>query len=237
MKKIYFLAMLLCAGFAFTSCDDENEDEKIATVTFEGTAFDALIDSPQYNGPLIYSGNEYTWTDAATTLTGSVAKADWTAWGYGYGWANGFAISNYIDAAESASYDKQLAVPETNGSKNFAVCYDDGSKIAFADGVARVIRSIQVSPTTYVLRNVQKNCAEGYEFKAIATGTKVDGTTATVDIVLAKGTEVQTTWQVVDLKSLGAVTEVAFTFDGTDKGNYGLSTPKYIAIDNVVVEL
>ena len=54
MKKIYFMAMLLCAGFAFTSCDEDDElepnavEDNTLTLTFEGSYFDALIDSPQY---------------------------------------------------------------------------------------------------------------------------------------------------------------------------------------------
>ena len=55
MKQTKFLAMLLFAGFAFTACDDENDDfnpstEEAAntmTLTFEESKWDALIDNPQ----------------------------------------------------------------------------------------------------------------------------------------------------------------------------------------------
>lgn len=242
MKKYLLMAAALFMGAAmFTSCSDDDDEpkEKVAVVNFEGEYFDQLIDDPQYGGALIYSADEYTWTDAKTTLSSSCEKEDWTQWGMGYGWHNGIAISNYVDADETAGYQKQLSVPVGNGSNNFAVVWDNESAIAFADGSAHVLKSMDVCLTTYTYNNVKKNLGEGYEFKAVATGTKADGTTSTLDIILAHGDKAVTNWTKVDLSALGAVTSVSFTFDGSDKSGYqgGLATPKYFAIDNIVVKL
>lgn len=242
MKKFIFMAAALVMGSAmFTSCSKEDEvKENLVQVTFEGDYFTKLIDTPQFKGALLYSANEYKWTDAATSLSSSCRKDDWSVWGEKYagqfGWGNGIAISNYVDADETASSNKQLSVPASNGSSNFAIVWDDDSQLAFADNTAHVIKTMQVSPTTYCLNNVKKAAGEGYEFKVIATGTKADGTTSTLDIVLAKGSDVKTSWFTVDMSTLGAVKSVSFKFDGTDKSQYGgLSTPKYFALDNVVV--
>ena len=237
MKKILFLAVALVLGAsALTSCSDKDDDKDLyVTVDFEGSAYATLIDTVQYGGPLIYSGTPYKWTDAASNLSGELVKADWTAYGMGYGWDSGFAISNYVDNSADASYDKQLAVPQSNGSKQFAVCYGDGSAIAFADGSAHVVNSMMVSPNTYCLNDMKKAANSSYEFKAVATGTKADGTTSTLDIVLAKGTDVKDNWFTVDMSALGAVKSIAFSFDGTDKGSWGLNTPKYLAVDNIVI--
>jgi len=41
-------------------------------------------------------------------------------------------------------------------------------------------------------------------------------------------------WTWVDLTSLGKADSLAFTLTSTDNGNYGMNTPAYFAIDNVV---
>lgn len=239
MKKYFLMAATLIMGAAmFTSCSKDDEPkETTCTVTFEGEYFTKLIDNPQYGGPLIYSPGMYTWQDATSMLASYCEKADWTEYGMGYGWDKGIAISNYIDNSTTVSYDKQLSVPESNGSSNFAVVWENGSQLSFADGKARVIKSMDVCLTTYTLRNIQKNCGEGYEFKVIAEATLADGTTKSLDIVMAKDKAFCEKWMTASLESLGAVKSLTFTFDGTDKSTYGLSTPKYFAFDNVVVVL
>lgn len=245
MKKYFLMAAALFMGAAmFTSCSDDDDEpkEKTYTVTFEGDYFTKLIDNPQYNGPLIYSGAEYKWTDEVSKLSSSCIKEDWSQWGEQYagmfGWKNGIAISNYIDNSETASYDKQLAVPVSNGSSNFAVVWDDGSELSFADGKAHVIKTMDVCLTTYTLRNIQKNWGEGYKFEVTATATLADGTEKFMYIELAKDKEACEKWMTASMENLGAVKSIKFKFNGTDKNkNGGLSTPKYFAIDNVVVVL
>ncbi|GEM_PF-3213122 len=211
---------------------NEIEEAADADITFEGDYYTKLIDNPQYNGALIYSADEYKWTDEATSLSSICDKADWTAWGYGYGWNYGCAISNYVDATAS-SYDKQLSVPVSNGSQNFVVVWESGSYINFADGKAHVIKSMQVINTSYALANIKKACGDGYFFKVVATGYNGETKTGEIDINLAEGENVIENWTNIDLSSLGAVTKVVFTFDGSDQGAYGLQTPKYFAFDNI----
>lgn len=244
MKKFMSLAAIAAATLlSFTACE-KDEDDKTATVDFEGEYWTALIDNPQSYGPLIYSKDEYKWTDAATTLSSECTKADWTQWGLGYGWNNGIAISNYICNDSVASFDKQLSVPVSNGSKNFAVVWDDFSELAFSDGKNHVVKSMKVSPTTYSLRNVQKSCGEGYYFRVVITGvpmveSKVDvkDNAKSIAVDLAKGTNYMKDWETIDLSSLGAVNTLTFTFEGSDGNDWGLLTPKYVAIDDIVVEL
>lgn len=229
MKMIKFMAFLMFGGLVLASCSEEKDDT--LTVTFEGEYFDALIDDAQYNGSKIYSGAEYKWTDAATQLSGEVVKADWSAWGYGFGWDNGFAISNYVNP-DAASYTEQLSVAKAQG--NFAVAYADNSTLKFADGKEREIVSMDLSPVAYAYNSMKKACGAGYEFDVIMTFTKADGTQNKYIVALAKDTEVQDGFKtyIVNQKAVS----VTFTFDGTDKGNYGLNTPTYVAIDNVVIK-
>lgn len=241
MKKyFYLLSAMLMMTATFTSCGDDDEviTENTKVLTFEGDKFTALIDNPQYGGALIYSADEYKWTDTGNTeLSGECVKADWTQWGLGYGWSNGVAISNYInaDVANHSDYTEQLTIPASNGSDNFAVVWDNDSKLTFADGAAYVVKSMQVINTNQALASINAKKGEGYKFTVTVTADNG----ASKEIVLAEGTEAVENWTTVDLSSLGKVKSLTFTFDGTDKSTYNgvtsLNTPKYVAIDNIVV--
>lgn len=56
-----------------------------------------------------------------------------------------------------------------------------------------------------------------------------------------QGNEVDTalpmSWTAVSLEKLGKVNKIAFSFDGSDKGEYGLNTPAYICVDQMYVNL
>ena len=264
MKKIFFMsvaAFCMCTlSVTFTSCGDDDtkqnpentqEGDKPAddqpepaaettqTVTFEGEYFTALIDNPQYNGPLLYPEDEtlYTWQDEATTLAGGVTN--------GYGdyqyWGGGIAISNYIDAdLANGDYLHQLAVPVSDGSDNFAVVFCTASLTLDA---AKVIKSMDIIPTTYTL-NVEKNggysaqalTTEGSFLTIVATGYNGDEKAAELKIDLARDGQFVEEWKNFDFSSLGAVTKITFTMEGSDMGDWGLNTPQYFAIDNVVIE-
>lgn len=249
MKKIYFMAMLLCAGFAFTSCDEDEElapnavEDNTLTLTFEGSYFDALIDSPQYGGKLLYGENarNYSWTDATTKLTGGMTNA----WGGEYGFAEGgVAVSNYIDSniSEPRTYIDQLAVPVSNGSKNFGVVYC-GASISFADGSAHVINSMDIIPTTYLL-SVIKN-GDGYAkalkeagdyCKVIITGYNGENMVGNVELMIALEGGFLTKWFETDLTSLGKVTKLEFSMDSNDVSAWGMKAPTYFAFDNVEIQ-
>lgn len=247
MKKYYYLivAALMMGTMTFVSCNDDDNNtptEQTAVLDFENSQFTALIDNPQYGGSLIYSANEYKWTDTETKFSGECVKSDW---GNGsYGWGNGAAISNYVEATitdNNEAYKQQLAVTKSNGSRNFAVIYDNGSKLSFADGQARIIKSMQVINTLYALGNsnvwgsIKQSQKDGYKFTVTVTADNG----ASKEIVLAENTTAIEDWTNVDLSSLGKVKSLTFTFDGTDKSTYSgvtyLNTPKYVAIDNIVV--
>lgn len=229
MKMIKFMAFLMFGGLVLASCSEVMEENTV-TVTFEGEYFNKLIDDQQYGGQLIYSGDEYKWTDAATTLSSEVVKADWSQWGMGYGWDHGIAISNYVNP-DAASYQEQLSVAKANG--NFAVVFDNNSTLTFADGKDHNISSIDLSPVAYAYNSMKKACGDGYEFDVIMTFEKADGTKAEKIVALAKNNEVQDGFKTVALNVTAK--SIVFTFDGTDKSSYGLNTPKYVAIDNIVI--
>lgn len=44
-------------------------------------------------------------------------------------------------------------------------------------------------------------------------------------------------WQIWDVSALGKVNKIEFDFKGSDVGTYGLNTPAYACLDNIMVEL
>ena len=73
--------------------------------------------------------------------------------------------------------------------------------------------------------------------KCIVTGTHADESTASVEIWLAKDGDYVKDWQWADLSSLGQVTDIRFDFDGTKKNDWGLTTPTYICIDDLTIQV
>lgn len=241
MKKTLFSVLTLAAGLFVASCSNDDDNTlatapvvaTVDTVDFEAPAFAALVDTPEYNGPKIYSALPYTWQDALTGLSATVEKDDWTAFNMGYGWLRGFAISNYVDNDPLLTYDRQLTIPQTNGSRRFAVCYADSSRLVFADGRARRATSIDISPTTYQLNDMLAHAQAGYEMNAILTFIGTD--TTRVEVPLAKDETVEKAWKTIRLESVPAWKTMVVTFEGTDASAWGLNTPKYLAVDNICV--
>lgn len=236
MKKFLYLAVALCAGFAMTSC--ESDEENMTILTFEGDQWTALVDNPQYNGPLLYGEGKdtYDWSDHITGLQGGLTRA----WGGTYGYSEGgIAVSNYVcDSLEKhANYNYQLEVPVSNGSQNFAVVYCDAT-LHFAKGVKRMIRSMDVCPTTYLLG--VETYGDGYAKALTEAGDNMVLTItadngAKMDVDFARDGNILKTWKRIDLSSLGKVNSLTFTMDGSDKSNWGVKHPKYFAFDNVKV--
>lgn len=239
------MAFLLAAGTALpmlTSCEEDDGDKfkNYAVVGFEEENFTQLIDNPQYNGPKLYSGTDTQWSDLPTTLCGGTQGSTVDYEGFSYNtWDNGIAISNYIDAdiKNHADFNHQLAVPVSNGSKNFGIVWTEAT-VHFADDKARQINSIDLCPTTYLLGVMQNG--NGYAKKLTEQGdyftvtiTADNGQSTNVD--LARDGQIQTQWKNVSLSQLGKTKSLTFSFSGSDTGDWGLNTPKYVAIDNINV--
>ncbi|MBO4443897.1 MAG: DUF4465 domain-containing protein [Bacteroidaceae bacterium] len=253
MKKINLFLAAIMAVMVFASCEEGNDTiEKV--LTFEGAAWNALIDNPEYGGKLLYGEegqgfdhNAYTWTDAETGLSTSGLVNAWGAYAY---WNGGMAISNYVMTDYSkASYTNQLSVPVAplNGT-NFCVFFGTGEPGAlpylyFPAGEAHTIKSMSVIPTSYLL-NTLKN-GDGWSIDAIAEGQYVDIAAYGYDVNgnlvketslrLADGQNIVTNWKTFDLSSLGDINKLELAVVGNVNNSYGFAEPAYFAFDNVVV--
>lgn len=233
------------------------EDEDYASdANYLGESnWSSLIDI-EYGGDLLYAldenwtgYSEYAWYDGGNT---ELASEVISAYGSSAYWNGGIALSNYyfeVSEANQATYLNQLSVPcidsngnsGYNGSENFAVIYQNGY-LYFGDGVARTIDHLYVAPTSYWLSmatygdyGTAAMTDEDY-FKIIATSVDVEGEAlATVELYLAQDGQKATDWQEWDLSSLGQVTKVIFTAEGSVVNEWGSALPGYFAIDDITV--
>ena len=207
----------------------------------------------------------YTWTDANNTELSHTLCNGYTSWCY---WSGGHAVSNYAsgDIADYGGHYQQLTVYKKgvsgltrtggghNGSDNFAVHYGymDGSEfnmttelpsISFADGESRVIDSMYVTTTTYLLNccingnDLTASIGENDWVKLVATGYDAAGAkTGETDLYLVNGPDnIVMDWTKWDLSVLGKVAKVTFNVTGSSDNGYGFSQPAYFAYDDVIV--
>lgn len=228
------------------SCSNDENERRVETVTFEGEYWNSLIDNTQYGGPLLYGNlaSAYRWIDEETHLSGGMANA----WGGESGFSEGgIVISDYVsdDFEHHNDFTHQLEAPSTVGGKNFAMVYwarQDTvmTDLGFLDNKPHVIRSMQICPSTYLTGAAKY----GTDFSKALTGeedfltlhiTADNGKTMQVKLV-DKG-QIQTSWKEISLTELGAIRSLSFSMTGSDSSPWGLNTPTYFAIDNIVVEL
>jgi len=267
MRKL-FTFMALCLVVLITSAQ-EGVTYNLRTLTFEdsngSTYWTNKIDSPQYNGPLLYGGSSiYQWCDSANTLLRSAIPYNYGANMY---WGGGHAISNYWDGnLFDGDYMHQLAVyvPDNNasgqgghgynGSNNFCVHYGyiDGTQwnltenlpyFEFCDNQARTIHDMYVNINTYLANTIingnslTSKLGDDDYIAVTATGYKADGSTSTSTFYLADGPDfVVTDWSQWVLTSLGNVNKIEFNVIGSNDNGYGFSQPAYFCYDNVSVQ-
>lgn len=241
MKKLHFVALAALAA-TFVACEKGNDPVDNATVvTFENVA----LDSTGY-----WNGSDFS---GGKTIDGAFFVNDYVFDSlYNYGYCNGgFYFSSNTDK-QTRGYQNQYSVYADGGadnSKQFAVLYysawsAQNSRIQFDKAVSP--KSVSLNNSTYTYWSLKegdaiaKACADGDWFKVTIIGQNGDTRTDSIDFYLADFRDGKTficdTWTAIDLSSLGAVTDLYFTFDGTDQGDWGLNTPAYVCLDNLKYE-
>ena len=256
MKRFLSLAMVVLAA-SMVACSNNDDNTVKATITFEGSEF-AVATQP-YSADA--TPQDYFWKDNATSLQCKPIFVN----SYGYDiYCGGLTISSFNskDITRFGSYEYDLyAYNPTNadsqrgggngGSNNFAVfcqieldpTIDTSPTLEFADGKARKILGCYVNSTTYFL-NVAENgnafspaLGEGDEIELYATGfDKTGHATNTISMSFARKGNMTKGWKSWDLSPLGEVVKVRFEILGGPSDEWGMKTPKYFAIDDIMVE-
>lgn len=232
------------------------------TIDFEGSKWSALIDTPEYGGPLLYGADGggfskdegvYEWTDEVTSLHSKLNNA-YGSWAY---WSGGAAVSNYHCDIANGGPNTQLSLPtETpaHSGDNFIVTYgySDGSQFAtdsrpvfdFQDGVARQVKGLWITNNSYFLHSL----TQGDGFNQSATDdTFIDVTFEGFDAAgisqgmvkyrIQDGKKALTDWAYVDLSSLGKINtlKINYEFSKDQDNGYGFAAPAYLVIDDIEI--
>ena len=253
-NKFFALAAIVC-GFAlsFTSCSNEDNPidnpvnpKQTVTISFE----DAILNADGY-----WCGDETgdpfdNWGSPAFkcfyTEAGVPFEANYTpSWG---SWS-GFAISNRTET----TYNAATMIPDqfnciaggAHSGKNFCVVYTFGESIEF--GGAVTVKGFWYTNDAWTVDAILNGDGmtpgkfEADDFlKCVLYPTPVEGLGgARYELNLAKDGDYVKEWKYCDLSDVDAfknIKSLSFAFEGSKANDYGLTTPTYICIDDIVVE-
>lgn len=257
-NKFFGIAALACGlALTFTSCaNDDNpaNDKTTATIGFEKQTLNAdgfwcggesdicstYLDD--WGSMITVYTNFYEEGLVKFNTTYSISTSDYGTYDY---WS-GFAISSRTEttfAPLTLTPDQyNNVVGSAHTGKNFLVAQYTYNGEAFTMPACKV-KGFWYTNSAYTVNSILNgDNYSGAKFDATdwltctVTGTKADGTTATVDIDLASKGNYVKEWKFCDLSSLGQVTKLEFTFSGSRSNAYGLLTPAYICIDDLTIE-
>ncbi|HEC41420.1 MAG TPA: DUF4465 domain-containing protein [Bacteroides sp.] len=238
MKKRILIFCVAGIMFAMFAC--EKEEDNTDLITFEELARDSSFYWNGSDGSGSFKSGNATFPNVFTTWEGG-----FTSW-------TGFAYSNHTDAL-TPGFGNQYscyAGSGAGGSEIFALIAD-GDTLTFK--LPERVDKISLANSTYAALSMRDGDdfakkfggADGTDpdfFHLIITGINNNGEiTGTVTFVLADFTSadpvsdfITDIWTEIPLDALGHVKQLAFSFDSSDKGDWGINTPKYACIDNIL---
>ncbi|HVX11301.1 MAG TPA: MBG domain-containing protein [Pirellulales bacterium] len=231
------------------------------TIDFEN--FEPLA-NPYYDNNNVLNGyftnNAGTSGDFTTNGTSFNNNYDSTydAW---YGWA--ISSTTDTTNPDYTNQYSAITGGGADGSKTYAVAYTFGNEtntnpdqpgdswINLPTGVNP--SSIQVTNTTYAYLSMKNGDQFENKFGPndylelditgynAPYGDNADGTAGTtgsevgeVTYDLAKGTDILNQWHTIDLSSLAGSESLVFSLRSSQNGDFGINTPTYFAVDNLV---
>ena len=231
-----------------------------ATITFEDVA---MPNEQAYAGPgggRYWAGAvpPPLGSIAASFTSGGATFANQrTDWGGGFASWSGFAYADTVDTTTAAFSNEFSAYAGggAGGSANYGVGYvsnyDAAPRIDFAAPLE--LAGASFTNTTYAALSMLNGDGFAKRFggssgddadwlKLSVTGLDAqDAVTGTVDVYLAdyrftdNGLDyVLDDWRYVSLGSLGTVSALTFSMSSSDVGAFGINTPTYFAIDDIV---
>lgn len=168
-------------------------------------------------------------------------NADWGAW-------SGFAFSNVTDT-ETAGWSNQYSayVAEPNAGNNYAVSYVTGTvaNITFITEVN--LQSVKITNSTYAYHSIlygddfTRKFGDGDWFLLTIVGfNNEEEILGQETFYLAdyrnSASDIVDDWTKIDLSGLKGVTKIVFHLSSSDNGDWGMNTPAYFCMDDLVYE-
>ncbi|WP_017730458.1 DUF4465 domain-containing protein [Nafulsella turpanensis] len=240
--------------FTFTACNKEEVAPTLES-NFEELSFPAGADayigqdktgvkSGEGSGTVQYS---YTYNSGEASY--KLNYFDDATYG---NWWTGVAYSKKTDTTLEGTEGSLVAIPGVGANSSEVYAVMNGSETIYFDGTEVIPQSIQLTNNAYVYYSLLKGDqfakkfggVDGTDpdfFKVIITGLDSQGkATGKVEFYLAdyrfeESSEdyIVDTWETVDLSSLGEVEKLAFSYESSDTGDWGINTPLYVAIDDL----
>ena len=257
-NKFFGLAAIVC-GFAlsFTSCSKEdNPIGDISDIIPETEEYLISFEKQSLNADGYWCGDETgtpfenwgatgyscSYTESDTKFTANYTP-EWATW-------TGFAISNRT----ATTFNSATMTPDqfnciaggAHGGDNFCVVYTFGESIEFEKPVTlKGFWYTNNAWTVDAILNGDGMSPGKFEaddwLSCYLTPTPADGSLggARYEISLAKGSDYVKEWKYCDLSDVAAfknISSISFGFGGSKANDYGLTTPTYICIDDMVIE-
>ena len=258
MNRLNKLFLYALAGFAFsfTACD-KDDPAPVFTVDFEDVTIPSGADT--YHGQdkagENMGTNDWGYTKYVSTYTSGNAEFPITYFedADGASYWNGVAVSKQTDNTLTGPAGQFVAMPGggADGSAVYAIM-NGGDTVTF-EGNEVNPQSIQLSNNAYAYHTLKEGNqfskkfggVEGNDpdyFKVIITGLDAQGNaTGSTEFYLADfrfedNTQdyIVDSWETVDLSSLGTVSKLAFSYESSDAGEWGINTPLYVAMDKLI---
>lgn len=258
MNKLNKFLLYLLAGIliTFTACDS-NDPRPVFTADFEDISFPSSADTyfGQDKAGEEVGTNDWGYTAYFSTNTSgnAIFPLSYFEDPEGANYWNGVAFSKQTDNSLQGIEGQFVAMPGegADGTATYAIM-NGADTISFEEGEVDV-QSIQLSNNAYaysIIKNgnqfakkfggVDGNDAD--YFKVIVTGLDAQGNnTGSTEFYLAdyrfednSKDYIVDNWETVDLTSLGSVNKLAFSYESSDAGDFGINTPLYVAFDKLV---
>lgn len=240
------LCRILCMTFAFFIGLDISPLIWAGVVDFEdvgaGLSANSYWNGSPNNGPNTFTSGGFVFHNNYT--------AAWDVW-------DGFAYSNMTDTTTRGFLNQYSAITGSgaDGSATYGVSYVNlwGTlpKIEVPEGVS--LQSMQVTNTTYAYYSMLEGDQfakkfggnDGNDpdwFKLIIYGKDLaEQVIGTIEFYLADFRFADNTldyilnsWATVDLTPISSARILEFSLDSSDVGDWGMNTPAYFALDNIV---
>ncbi|MBP1663636.1 MAG: putative aggregation factor core protein MAFp3, isoform [Bacteroidetes bacterium] len=248
MKKLNLLLFITLTALFLVSCE-KKEDRITVLIDFEDVQLtDSIYNGSDLSGTKTVETTEwgnitnyYKNIKAGVTQLVNIYTSEYFSW-------KGFAVSAKRDV-KTNSYENQYSTIAGTGaaaSKQFGVIFESG-KIIFPELLNTNVKSLMLTNTTWAYKAITEGSglarkfAAGDYFKVIIEGYTGNQVSAKQEFYLADFRDgkslVVKDWTKVNLVEFNSIDYLVFTFDSSDKNNFGILTPTYVCVDNFELEL
>jgi hypothetical protein len=236
MKKLNYLFAVLTAVAFFSSCEDETIKEVEVNKDVQRISFEYV--------ELNENGYQNNFPEGLILSdVGFYNHYEEEAYIY---W-EGFSVSDNTDKT-TTGYENQYSVYANSGANNsekFAVAFAgfyETTNLKFPGTQEYTFKSMMINNSTYAALYMKEGDTKyeaGKWFKLIITGFDGEGNEkGKVEYYLADFTNgksfICSDWTSLNLSSLGKVNKLEFSFDSNDTGDYGINTPQYVCVDDII---